>query len=532
MTLYEGLENFRDLYESRLSDSSRRISDPIATDWQRISNEFDLYYEAIALGDYVSADAHIVNIINILNGYGIIVDEPSQGPLPININVYPSTIFVVCDSGGTPVSYTGSYADVIIREGGTDTTSSWTLAIQSVTGVAANISGGNRVNITSLTTTSGEVTVRCTRTGYNDQDVIITVLKNLQGSGDVTLDDIVVRQSVLASENLEQDSSMGYGQNTSVVGIGNLNGTITFDGYYVESIDSGTNTVNIKIAAGDQTSYYVTGNKIILFYDLTTDYLNNNTISTEPFYYVVGDVVSSSFSTYTSVVIGAFHAINPMIEDFINTQGAAGDRIMAVSYISTVVPYKSSIFGHINRNAGFSNNIFGTGNQTDKYFTNLLGYYSSTTTNGEISFSSSSSPVRKSVFLLEGISSSTSQFALKTLSRSVNGEDTYEDEIYLPDFYVFSFTVEILIVGYLGVCERRRYTGAILANASILSLVPTSSIVEITDYAINAGGFTTDITINPNSTSDRIEVLVTPSTTDNLYYTGWVEGVFTDWPTS
>ena len=50
MTLYDALLNFRDLYEARLTSSSRRISDPIATDWQRVSNEYDLYYEAIALG--------------------------------------------------------------------------------------------------------------------------------------------------------------------------------------------------------------------------------------------------------------------------------------------------------------------------------------------------------------------------------------------------------------------------------------------------------------------------------------------------
>lgn len=528
MTLYEALENFRDLYELRLSDSSRRISDPIATDWQRISNEFDLYYEAIALGDYTSADEHITNIINILNGYGIIVDEPSQGPLPININAYPGTIFVTCDSGGTPITYVGSYSDIIIREGGTDTTSNWTFSVFSVTNVTANISGGNRLNITSLTSTSGEVTIRGTRTGYTNQDFIVTILKSLQGSsGGVT--DIVFRQSALTSSNIEQINSVGYARNSSSLGIGNINGTKTDEGYLVDSINSTSSELTIDSTEGDLTSYFVATNKIVVFYKVEYSDFNTLNIPTIAFEYFIGTVVSSAYTTNTVVTFTADITLTSTIEDFINTY-ATSDNIFVISYSASTVINCSSIAGHLNRNLGRFNNLYGIGNKTANNFVNMFGYFSNSTTNGEISFSSSSSSIRKSIFLLEGVSSSTDEFALKTLSRGINGENTYEEEIYIPELMSFSFTVEIISLNLLGYGERKRYTGVVTRNLAILAFMNGGSVTELTDYSIGSGLI--GVTINPNNTTKRLEILVTPSATNLTYWLGWVEGVFMDYPTS
>lgn len=528
MTLYEGLENFRDLYNTRLSDSSRRISDPIATDWQRISNEYDLYYEAIALGDYTSADVHIQNIIDILGGYDIIVDEPSQGPLPININVYPSTIFVSCDSSGTPINYTGSYADVIIREGGTDETTNWTIAVQSVTNISANISGGNRVNITSLTSTSGEVTLRCTRTGYNDQDITVTVLKSLQGATGGSSSGGVIRQTGLSTENIEQDSSLGYGKNSTVIGIGNVNGTSTLASYSVNSVVASTNTINIVSSVGDQTSYYVTGYKIYIFYQLLSDYASNGNISTDPYYYIVGTIVSSSYTTYTEVIISPDFAFSTTIETFLNNLTYTG-LVFAVAVDSTIETYKSNIFGSINVNSGISNNLYGVGNNSAKNYVNQFGHYSSSTTNGEISFSSSSSPVRKAIYLLEGFTASTSIYQLKTLLRGSAGESTYAEDVHLDIYTGFSFTLEVIGIYYPGaVGQRKRYTGMVTRNATILSYVTGSSLTEITDYSIG----TDVITVTLNSTTYNIEVYVTPGSTNSCNWIGWIEGVFTDFPQS
>lgn len=104
MTLYEGLLNFQTQYLNRLSDSSRRVTDPIATDWQKIVNEYSLYSEAVDRGLATEAQTHLDNIVDILAGNGIIITTPPTPPGTIDGNY--TYIGYASDTSGTDFATT------------------------------------------------------------------------------------------------------------------------------------------------------------------------------------------------------------------------------------------------------------------------------------------------------------------------------------------------------------------------------------------------------------------------------------------
>lgn len=97
------------------------------------------------------------------------------------IEAYPSSLIIPVDSDGTNPQLTNAISTVILRRGVTDETALWTFAIQSQTDVTAVIQNDNEVKINTITADEGSVTIRCSRSGYSDIDIIIPVQKQYKG---------------------------------------------------------------------------------------------------------------------------------------------------------------------------------------------------------------------------------------------------------------------------------------------------------------------------------------------------------------
>lgn len=179
MTLYEGLQAFQDLYLDLLATGERRTSDPIDTLWQKINNEWDLYYLALSEGDSTSAADHIQNIIDILAGEDIIVDVPPGIPLPLSFTNTPSNFLVSVYYDGTakPTSFDNTISTITVYNGSQDDTVNWTFTVDSVTDVTAIIQNDNEVKLTGISADSGSLTVRGQRANYTDIIIYIPAYK-------------------------------------------------------------------------------------------------------------------------------------------------------------------------------------------------------------------------------------------------------------------------------------------------------------------------------------------------------------------
>lgn len=518
MTLYEGLYEFQDLYLTRLEDSSRRVTDPIATDWQKICNEYDLYLQASGQGEYTTAETHLDNIVAILNGYNIIVDEPVQPPLSLSvysspsvidvpvdsfgqnpdysnascyvyvyvggindsanwsytitaetnltanisdhnklnitdltadsglvelemsktnygtlsfvmivnrrydaekglsINLYPDTIVIPCDSVGTPLSYAQAYSDVVIREGNTDETSNWGLSITGTTDVTANISGGNRVNITNIAADEGSVEVTCTRTGYPAHIVDVYVQKQLQGQAVVdgsSVDDVTIGLNVSSELEVKDDGittpkidassvygqkgsmikyfvtgfnadavivptivrrplssgdystesghSIGSGTNNVVIGpenrIGPANGETE---YTVQSYNTNFDRVFLASSEGDVSADFVAGDELLIW-NVDTDTSDNYR------YYIQGEITASAFTgSNTTVDITPSFNVDTEISNYVSTVYSSTNTMRCAHYVEQVPDFvlprdKNIIYGVGNSVNGSINLVIGGG---------------------------------------------------------------------------------------------------------------------------------------------------------------------------
>lgn len=182
MTFYEALNEFEDRYLAALAVESKRVIDILDQDWQTINNEFNMYNAALSEGKTTEAEGHIQNIIDILTDNNIIVTEPVALPLPPAITVAPSTVPIICDGLGNPISYVNATAYVTVYLGYFDDTSNWTITITGQTdATATNLVSQEQIDITSISAASGIIEVTCSKTNYQDFVVNITVYKVEQG---------------------------------------------------------------------------------------------------------------------------------------------------------------------------------------------------------------------------------------------------------------------------------------------------------------------------------------------------------------
>lgn len=65
--LYDVLVNAEQLYLTALSNSSKRVIEPLQTDWVQLNMEYNLYHLAIEGGDSVAAETHLATMEDILN---------------------------------------------------------------------------------------------------------------------------------------------------------------------------------------------------------------------------------------------------------------------------------------------------------------------------------------------------------------------------------------------------------------------------------------------------------------------------------
>lgn len=533
MTLYEALFDYQDLYLTRLTDSSRRISDPIATDWQKISNEYDLYFQAVGQGDYATGTTHLDNIILILAGYSLVVDEPVQAPLPLSIyasppqidvpvdflgltpdytnswswvyiymggvddsanwtytitvqtnltanisdhnkvnvtaltadvgsvtleisktnystltfmllvnrryaaedglsiNEYPDTIIIPCDSVGTPLSYAQAYSDIIIREGNVDETGNWGLAITGTTDVTANISGGNKVNITNIAADEGSVEVTCTRALYPSQVVNVYVQKQLQGQAvvdsssvdNVTIelnvsDELQLKDTGITTDKLDttsifanfgslinyrnQDDSqvlvptiirrgpgsqnvsvesghcVGFGNKNIVIGVANIIGpSASATKYDVQDFNPNFNRIFLKTSEGDVSANFVGGDEILVWNTYgdaftTTGYEDNYR------YYIQGEIVSATYTgSQTTIDITPAFTVDDEYITYFTSVVASTDSLKCAHYVALGQPdprMHNTIIGR-NNSINASNTIILGNNWSVKEGTPPVGSY-------------------------------------------------------------------------------------------------------------------------------------------------------------
>lgn len=248
MTLYEALDEFQTRYLSVLSSSSRRVSDPIATDWQKISNEYNLYFQAVGQGLYVTGETHLDNIIAILNGYNIIVDEPVQTPLPLSIYGSPALILVPVDFLGLNPNFTNANSTVYVYMGGVDDSSNWTYNITGTTNVTANISGGNQVNITAITADNGSVTIEVSKTNYGTLTFVILVNKYYDANDGVSLN-IYPEEIPIPTDPFGVPTSYATAYADVIIFLGNVDDTSNWN----ISINTVTN-VTANITGGNRVN--------------------------------------------------------------------------------------------------------------------------------------------------------------------------------------------------------------------------------------------------------------------------------------
>lgn len=65
--LYDVLVLAEQRYLNALADSSKRVIDPLQTDWVQLNMEYNLYHLAIEGGDTVAAEGHLTTMEDILN---------------------------------------------------------------------------------------------------------------------------------------------------------------------------------------------------------------------------------------------------------------------------------------------------------------------------------------------------------------------------------------------------------------------------------------------------------------------------------
>ena len=247
MTFYEALNEFEDRYLAALAVESKRVIDIFDQDWQTICNEFTCYTVAISEGKTTEAAAHIQNILDILVDNGIIVTEPVILPLPPGVTTSPSTVPIVCESDGTPVSgaYTNAFSIIQIYLGSFDDTANWSYAITGQTdATATNLVADNQIDITSIAADYGTIEVTCSKAAYEDFVVTISVYKVRQG-----VDSYMI--------NNFPDSIM-----VPVVGTPVYTGAVSYFIAIVGNVDDTVNWTFVVDAVSNVTANIASGNEL------------------------------------------------------------------------------------------------------------------------------------------------------------------------------------------------------------------------------------------------------------------------------
>ncbi len=177
------------------------------------------------------------------------------------------------------------------------------------------------------------------------------------------------------------------------------------------------------------------------------------------------------------------------------------------------------------------NTIVGFRNRIPSNFSLGIGFGARSTTNGEISFGATDSPVGKSVFLLEGQTSATGLYFLKTLQRASSSginPASYAQNVQMNNDSMMYGVLDLTGVKANENTYRRRVPFiAVCNNAGTVSIKQGSNIDGggISQYNQN------DFSVNGaqvNGGTNEFEVEIDPDDTDATNWTCLIEVVITD----
>ena len=192
-----------DYTNAKAQISARRAGDDLTTSFSYVK---DTESNVTAT---VGASTGLVSITNLAasTGYVDIVCSlagTDDQTVRVYVNDVLSGITAFCsvpsvsiptDKDGNNEIFPATNPQIYVTEGSADVTSLWTIAVNATTDVTAAIVNDDEINITAIADDSGDIVVRCTRSGYATIDVIVLVAKTKAGQAivDITsVDDVTI----------------------------------------------------------------------------------------------------------------------------------------------------------------------------------------------------------------------------------------------------------------------------------------------------------------------------------------------------
>lgn len=148
----------------------------------------------------------------------------------------PSVSIQTDKDGNNPV-FPVTNPEIFIYDGDTDVTSSWTVVIDSTVDITASVINDNEIDITAIAADNGSITINCSRSGYDDLNVLMLVSKTKAGQAvvdatsvdDVTIginesDKAYVKDNSITTQQISRDNLhfLNFGTPLAISGANNI----------------------------------------------------------------------------------------------------------------------------------------------------------------------------------------------------------------------------------------------------------------------------------------------------------------------
>lgn len=159
----------------------------------------------------------------------------------------PSVSIQTDKDGNNPV-FPVTNPEIFVYDGDTDVTSSWTVAIDSTVDITASVINDNEIDITAIAADSGSITIGCSRSGYDDLNVMILVSKTKAGQAVIdstSVDNSTIEFDVPTQKIRVKDGGItGVKLNSNVVD----DDTLQLSGSELSIKDNGITSSKLNIA--------------------------------------------------------------------------------------------------------------------------------------------------------------------------------------------------------------------------------------------------------------------------------------------
>jgi hypothetical protein len=165
------------------------------------------------------------------------------------------SVGISTDSDGNNPIFPATNPKVLVQDGENDVTSNWTVAISDTTGVTASIVSDNQVDITGISANVGSIEITCSRSGYDDLQVIIAVFKSKDAATNINLSSI---------DNLTLEITDAYGRMGNITSISGMDKpSITkLDYRTIAYIDEGNHLLSTYRYDVDSKNFQLVGNTL------------------------------------------------------------------------------------------------------------------------------------------------------------------------------------------------------------------------------------------------------------------------------